>query len=380
MFGGALRGFNLLLVIAGILVGAVLMQWRWSRAASIRLSITRKLPSELFAGEPFRVEYTVGNHDRWLTFSMLRLEDRAVAVGKGQTNATVTEHSDQRLTLLHSHLSIGKLRRMETQTHSYPFSPLGRGEWAFGPMAVTTTFPLDLMVCHVGNRERETILVYPRLVPLRRGWQHVLARQRGGSHSATHRGGRGEGVFFGLREWRNGDKLRWIHWRTTARMNEPVVCQYDRPRRYDLCLLLDAYWESEAEDDSNVETAISVVATMIMQLTSENSNRVVLAASGKTFVSALSNGAIKNQKHLLQILAKIQPSDSPRLIDAMEDAAKRGKIRNIVVVSPRAQEAAFESIGPASREQLHRWISHGMLRWINVSDQETRIVEAERHV
>lgn len=378
MFGGALRGFNLLLVIAGILVGAVLMQWRWSRAASIRLAIHRIVPSEVFAGNPFTVEYTIGNMDRWLTFSMLRIEDRAAVIGNNPIEAAVIR-SNRGPTTVHSQLTIGKLRRMEAVTYRYRFHSLSRGEWSLGPLAVTTTDPLDLMACHVAKQEKETILVYPGLVPLRRDWQKMLTSRRGGSISATQRGGRGEGVFFGLREWRNGDKLRWIHWRTTARMNEPVVCQYDRPRRYDICLLLDAFLGADADDDSNVELAISVVATMIMKLASENSNRVVLAVSGKTIASALSNGAIKNQKHLLQLLAKIQPSDSPRLFDAVEDAAKRGRIKDIVVVSPRTQEAALESMSPSSRERFDRLISHAVLRWINVSDQETRIVEAKHH-
>ena len=30
IFGGAVRGFNLLLVLAAVLIGALLIQWRWS--------------------------------------------------------------------------------------------------------------------------------------------------------------------------------------------------------------------------------------------------------------------------------------------------------------------------------------------------------------
>ena len=51
MLGGALRGFNLLLVLAGLLVGTLVMQWRWSRRSVESIGVRRRLSPEAFAGD-----------------------------------------------------------------------------------------------------------------------------------------------------------------------------------------------------------------------------------------------------------------------------------------------------------------------------------------
>ncbi|TWU40410.1 hypothetical protein Poly41_12420 [Novipirellula artificiosorum] len=358
MLGGALRGFNLLLVVAGLIIGALLMQWRWARSACESMSLERQLPDEVFAGQSLRIHYQVANHNRWLTIWLLGIEDRVSVARSGVIQPMRT--------------SLSKIRRGATLTVPLEMVATERGQLTFGPSVLSTSFPLDLLAARIEDKRQPTQLVYPRLFELKRGWQRLLSSRHGGMSNPIQRSGRSEGDFMGLREYRIGDKLRWIHWRTTARMDEPVVCQYDQPRRYDLCLLVDAYLPTPHADDGHVEDAISVAATIVVQLAAVGSNRIVLAIAGRDPVAAPASGSIESQRRLLAMLARAEATKNPLFADAMLKArSTAGRFRDMVVISPRSIEDAMSELPEQTGAQLGTWLRRGALRWVNVSDPQS---------
>ena len=74
--GGSLRGFNLLLVLAGLLTAVVIVQWRQGRAAIRRTAVRRQTVTGNFAGKPVTLHYEVRNAGRWLPLWGLCIEDR----------------------------------------------------------------------------------------------------------------------------------------------------------------------------------------------------------------------------------------------------------------------------------------------------------------
>ncbi|TWT84821.1 hypothetical protein CA13_63020 [Planctomycetes bacterium CA13] len=361
LFGGALRGFNLLLVIAGVLVGALLMQWRWSRSSLVALSIQRRLPEEVFAGQSFKIKYKIRNHSQWMTLWMLRVTDLV--------------SSSNEIGLLDVKATQERIRRGTEASCEVERVARARGLWNFGPIAVSSSFPLDLMTCQIVNEQPETLTVYPKLVKLRRGWQRVLLSDQGGVAKTSQQSGRSEGEFFALRQWQHGDILRWIHWRSTARMNEPVVCQYDQPRRYDLCLLVDAYLP-EGSDDESVEAAISFVATVALQLGASGSNRMVVAVAGAEAAAAPAGGTIEDQRRLLRVLAVSKPTARPVIVEALEKAkAVTGRFRNVLVVSPRSQDAAIAAMDDDTYQTIEPFQRRDSLKWINITESEHQLFD-----
>src|SRR5439155_887264 len=55
--------------------------------------------------------------------------------------------------------------------------------------------------------------------------------------------------FHGLRAFRSGDSPHWIHWRTTARLGELMVREFEETPNDSLVLILDA-WLPELGDKS----------------------------------------------------------------------------------------------------------------------------------
>ncbi len=55
MLGGSIRGLNLLLILSGVTIAALLIQWRVCKRMCEPLSVTRQLPGQAFAGQRFGV-------------------------------------------------------------------------------------------------------------------------------------------------------------------------------------------------------------------------------------------------------------------------------------------------------------------------------------
>src|SRR5439155_26144915 len=92
-----------------------------------------------------------------------------------------------------------------------------------------------------------------------------------------------EGDYYGLRPWQSGDSLRWIHWRTTAKLARPIVRQYERRRSRDVALVLDPWLPAGhgEEEEANLELSISLLATAITDLATHGHSRMTVVLPGR---------------------------------------------------------------------------------------------------
>ena len=108
----------------------------------------------------------------------------------------------------------------------YRLTPFQRGEYDFGDLFLRIEGPLGLMLKPLRLKAARKVRVYPRLQPLRYA---DLATYRRVAHKWGLRPTkwRGEGrEFESLREYVEGDDPRKIHWKATARLDRPIVQQY----------------------------------------------------------------------------------------------------------------------------------------------------------
>ncbi|QDT04279.1 hypothetical protein K227x_26690 [Rubripirellula lacrimiformis] len=378
VLGGALRGFNLLLVLAGLLVGALIMQWRWSKRSVESVSVTRRLPTEAFAGKSFRIRYLLRNHSRWMPVWMMRVEDRIESVDKVDQAAAVC--------------AAGVISPNQTVQPYCDCVVRRRGRYRFGPIQLMTTFPFSLFRSLEINDDFEPLHVFPELLTLRGDWRARLISRSGGMATTGQRSGPSEGDFFGLREWQTGDSPKWIHWRTTARIGEPIVRQFEQQRRFDVCILVDAFqdapttagstgWLSkdprskehdplDPDPSADVEMAISLAATIMVHLINSPSNRVVLAIAADESEAIIGSGSVVGKRRMLELLADVVPSALP----SVHEAARRtlrivGNTQDLIVISPRSMAEAKRS-DPKLAEAIAPWTRRGSFRWLDVSNRE----------
>src|SRR3954471_4259826 len=74
--GAVIRSGNLLLILAGMMVGPLIFNWRLVIAALTGLVVKRQVPALVVAGERVTVEIAVQNTKWWLSTWLLRIDDR----------------------------------------------------------------------------------------------------------------------------------------------------------------------------------------------------------------------------------------------------------------------------------------------------------------
>ena len=355
MFGGAYRTSNLLLILAGLIFGALVMQWRWSRKSAECVGIRRRFPREAFAGQPFRVRYRFTNVSRLIAIWTLRVEDEIKSLSGNAKSVAIS--------------GVGRLNPDQTLISYCDCLFTKRGRYRFGPIALMTTFPFSLFSSRQYSEATAELHVFPSLLTLRRRWQTRLASRSGGETTTARQSGSVEGEFFGLREWQTGDSRKWIHWRTTARLGEPAVRQFEQQRRFDTCIVVDAFCE-DSEADENVELAISLAATVLTHLSSSPSNQMMLACAGTESTAVIGGGSTAGKRRMLELLSELEHTPRPDISAAIAKATQivsRGQ--DLLVISPRSlEQASAENAGLA--RSFTPWTRTGNFRWINVSSRE----------
>lgn len=262
-----------------------------------------------------------------------------------------------------------------TSASSYRCVVSRRGRYDFGPASVSSGSPLGLLIYCRRVPQVSSLWVFPEVLPLRPEWRDRLSSRGGGDALSARRSGGLDGEFFGIRGWRAGDSRRWIHWRTTARIGEPAVRQFEQDRRLQFCILLDAYvpvpgrlpedplaGAAGRDAAAALETVIRVAASIVTRLSGVSGNRIGLVLAGDRTTPMVTVGGREQTIGILRALAELAGHSSPDLEAALRQAHHHlGKPRAWLVLSPRRQSDLPE-------ETFANWFADGACTWLSTVD------------
>jgi len=214
-----------------------------------------------------------------------------------------------------------------------------RGRYRFGPLRVSTRFPLGLVKAQLTIPSYAELIVAPRLGRLLPAWTALLEAEQVGDQRRHPQRGISDGDYYSLRPWQTGDSLRWLHWRTTAKLGRPVVRQYERRKSRDVTILLDPFLPSRAteRDEGLLELAISLSATAVADLTSRGQSRLTVAIAGRRPQIHTGPASALFCQELHAILAELPPAHDYSLAECLTQAAEAAPPgARLVVISPRA--------------------------------------------
>ncbi|MCE9574096.1 MAG: DUF58 domain-containing protein [Deltaproteobacteria bacterium] len=248
-FGAINTGNNLLYLLVGWLCSFIVASGVLSEVTMKGLTVRRRPPARLFAGQPFLMEIAVENGKPSLASFSIEIED---LVGGRPL--------DKKCYFL-------KIPAGKTQRTSYRHTFARRGTYTLDGFRIATKFPFGFFRKSRDIDEPTEVLVYPALVPVVRPMPRT---ESAGDARAARLGRRGE--FHGLREWRQGDDRRDVHWKSTARSGRTMVREYEDElmRRVVVCVdnALPAAVRTAVEDGlappeiDALERAISVAASL----------------------------------------------------------------------------------------------------------------------
>jgi uncharacterized protein (DUF58 family) len=343
------------------MVGPLLLNWRFVVLGMRKLSLHRRLPTQLFAGRPFRVEIHGRNYRRQLGSWMLVVDDLIQPASGGRERA---RGARAKSSVVFPHIAAG-----DTEKATYQITLPRRGRYQFGPMQASTRFPMGLVKATTKLKCYEQVVVWPRLGQLTPDWLRIMTSERMGRQPMQLRPGPIEGDYFGLREWRPGDSRRWIHWRTTARIGEVAVRQFEQVHDQDLAIVLDLWHPGEPnrEDLGRVELAVSFAATVVHEASRRKGGRLTLALAAKQRGRWSARASDFFARQTLERLAVVEAASDNRLAEVLAGAvAGIPAGTQLVVVSTRASLLSAIGAGPAfaAKHRYQRTLQRAI--WLDV--------------
>ena len=260
-----------------------------------RLALVRTVgPQLVTAGQPARVDLTLTNEGRTPT-GMLLLEDHVPYVLGTRPRFVLKE------------IGHGWRRHVSYQVRSDV-----RGRFEIGPMTVRVGDPFGLVELGRAFHTTVPLTVTPRTVPLPSiplggGWTGS-----GDNRPRAFALGSAEDVT--VREYRQGDDLRRVHWRTSARFGDLMVRREEQPWQSRATLVLDNRLHVHRGQGiaSSLEAAVSTAASIAVHLSRRGFTVRLVTASGEdTAPQWHYREADLNTGPLLEALAVVQPSPGP---------------------------------------------------------------------
>ncbi|MCC6811960.1 MAG: DUF58 domain-containing protein [Deltaproteobacteria bacterium] len=190
-----------------------------------------------------------------------------------------------------------------------------RGCYDLQALQAASAFPSALVKWGRRSPKVDRVLVYPKIARLE-GFEvpHARNYQPGGFSVASQVGDSTE--FVGTREYRDGDRVRDIHWPSSARAQRLIVKEYQEEYFVRLALVLDVEVAS-FKHEAAFERGLGIAAGIADALAKKDYIIDIFAAS-RTIYRFQAGRAIAHVENILELLAGIEGGD--RLDTALLEA------------------------------------------------------------
>ena len=229
-------------------------------------------------------------------------------------------------------------------------TPRRRGTVRFTGTSIGRTDPLRLCRAFSKVPSPQSVLVLPRryrLPPITLPGQRRY--QPGGVALAASSGDSEE--FFGLRDYQPGDPMQRIHWKSFARVGQPIVKEFQTEFFERHALALDTAFDGS--DAQAFEEAVSVAASFVYTLDTQECLLDMLFVGEETHVYTAGRGLLR-AGHLLEVLAGVHRSEGEVLSDLGAAVRERsGELSSCILVLSAWDEARRELVESVRRAGLH---------------------------
>ncbi len=241
LVGGRLLGVIELYVVGASAASLVVVAAMLVALARLRLEVSREIhPPRVHAGSASRVAVRVRNRARRRT-PVLRLDD------------AVTRTRGVRLLL-------GPLRPGQTASASYQLPTERRGLVEVGPLEVVLADPFGIAESRMRGAGVAELTVFPRITQVSPP-PHTTGDDPHAGAEHPNALGRSGDDFYALRNYVQGDDLRRVHWKATARHDELMVRQDELPWQGRATVLVDL--RRAANTPESLELVISAAASIV---------------------------------------------------------------------------------------------------------------------
>jgi uncharacterized protein (DUF58 family) len=309
---------------ATLLAALLLLAWAVGLAFRAHIEARRELPRYATAGEPFSYVVSVANRGaRALEGASLReaLADPRPAYAEWRR---AREPGEERRNWFDRNMGYFRWRWLiERRTPERPLeaalpllapgaartlrltlTPRRRGRIELAGLIVGRTDPLGLVRALARVRLPARIVALPRRYRLPRLALPGRRKHQPGGVSLSSSIGDSE-EFLALREYRPGDPLQHIHWKSFARVGRPIVKEFQDEFFERHALVLDT--GAAHGEDAAFEDAVAVAASFVYTIDTQECLLDLLFVGGEVRHTTAGRGRL-HAEHMLEVLAGVGPS------------------------------------------------------------------------
>jgi uncharacterized protein (DUF58 family) len=185
----------------------------------------------------------------------------------------------------------------------YLLARLPRGRYAFEDVRVEIADPFGLESVAVALPAPGALLVYPRLVRLERLFSETGAHAHDGRRLLLRRHTGFE--LHGVREYEQGESLRRVHWRSTARRGQLMVKELEDAPRDEIAVLLDA--DASAVVGESFDVQVRAAGSILDSYVRRGRRAVLVVNSERRDVQQV-HSAAADWRRALELLAAAEPT------------------------------------------------------------------------
>jgi uncharacterized protein (DUF58 family) len=221
----------------------------------------------------------------------------------------------------------------------YELRASARGRYTIGPLAVRLADPFGLAQVTSELAGTTDVIVHPRVEPLS---VPGLGGERASSAATRVRYLFTQGEeFYTTREYRDGDDLRKVHWRSSAKRGQLMIRQEERPWQARAVLAVDLRRAAHRGHGgrASFERTVSAAASIALRLGRSGYELAMVTDDGQQVRPA---GVADPATAVLDFLASVEPTGTASLVpmaERLSRTAGEGLLVAVLAV-PSAEEAA----------------------------------------
>jgi uncharacterized protein (DUF58 family) len=305
--------------------------------ARLRMSCERLIePAQVPLGSPMKGQIILGQDGR-LPAAILLLED-VVPRELGSRPRFLVDRADQ------------SWRRVV----EYPLLGRVRGRFSTGPLTVRTSDPFGLVQLDRQFVATSEVMVTPRVVPL------PTIRATGGAGSTGEARPHRIGVVGQddalVREYRQGDDVRRIHWRSTARWGDLMVRREEQAWDPSASVLLDSRTAAHAGRgmQNSMEWAISAAASIAIHFLDDGFGIEIYEADGPLHIAgSMGQHSSASQELVVNRLTDLRPRSTTTMHYAVESATVDRPGQLVIAIMGRMSAADANSLLRVRRNRAY---------------------------
>ncbi|HNW39790.1 MAG TPA: DUF58 domain-containing protein [Candidatus Omnitrophota bacterium] len=285
---------------------AVSLVWLLLTYFTAHLQLSRKVISRVTEGEILEVTAEISNTSFFPVFNFV-LED----------NFSCVQPDQEKKDFFASYLGPKSASKIQ-----YNYLCFKRGEYKIGPFAVYFFDPLNLFFFKRTFYIYSAVVVYPKIFRIEK-FPALTRSVLPWFGIETARSSGDDDEFYGVREYKEGESVKKIHWISSARKNKLIVKQFQLQSFFGTTIMFNLEKAKNLGEgkESVAEYIIKIAASVAHYLTEKGVSIELLAHIGEIVHLPFNKGE-DHLENILRILAVAQAESRISFREAFEEFAR----------------------------------------------------------